>query len=346
MCSISHEYKAIYIQIPKTGGSYVHSLLRDCYNFNTYRFTREDHKAYVGEDADKDDEKGCGKIYGFVNTRKTGILQYFTTSQELYDQAKITKEQWDSYTKFTFIRNPYDKIVSAWKFIDKVKPNHRSLLAFLEFKDECDNSVYSHSFIPQYVHLLDENGELRIDYFGRFECLNEDLIYILKTIGITKITHQKLIVEDIKFNQSSRSNYALHYSPLILQIVNRYFQVDFDKFRYMKCATLEELIADSQYYYFDKEEFNKRNSLLMQQLENDNILETIKNVALEAKIKSIKNNTNNRAALRKLMELTSEQTSNDKEFHANNFLSLLGKFAEKMKENVGEQKVVAPDNCL
>ena len=30
----------------------------------------------------------------------------------------MNEEKWKTYKKFTIIRNPYDKIVSAWKFIN------------------------------------------------------------------------------------------------------------------------------------------------------------------------------------------------------------------------------------
>ena len=31
----------------------------------------------------------------------------------------MSREKWRDYKKFTIIRNPYDKFISAWKFINK-----------------------------------------------------------------------------------------------------------------------------------------------------------------------------------------------------------------------------------
>ena len=332
MCSIHHELKAIYIQIPKTGGSYIHNVLRDCYNFQTYRYTRKDHKEYVGEDAVKDDERGCSKIYGFVNTRKTGILHYFKTSSELYQLSGITEEQWNTYTKFTFIRNPYDKFISAWKFIDKVKPINQSLLEFLQSKEQCDNSVYSHSFIPQSVHLMDERGEIHMDYFGRFENLNEDLIYILRKLGVPKITHHNLLLENIKFNQSSKKNYALHYTNETLEQINKCFDIDFSILNFAKCHTMNELLEQSKQYFCDEEQFNRKNAALIEQLKEDNFLHASQNVVLESKIRSIKNKGTNAIALHKLLTITKKQISTDNQFHAKHFHTLLEKFAFNMKQ--------------
>lgn len=340
MCSINHDLKAIFIHIPKTGGSYIHNILRDCYGFNTYRYTRKDHKEYNGDDSIKDDEKGCNSIYGFVNTRKTGVLRYFKTSTELYKLSNITKEQWNSYTKFTFVRNPYDKIISAWKFIHKVKPTQKhNLINFLNNKDDYDNSIYSHSFIPQYTHLIDENNELSIDYFGRFENLNEDLIYILKKIGVTKITHHKYIVENIKMNQSSRKNYSLHYTNEILEVVNNHFDVDFDKLNFDKFQTIEQLIEDSKKYYLNDEEFNLKNKILVDKLENENILDTIENLVVEKKIQNIKTKNESIANVKMFLNLTSEQTKNNKQFHSDIFMTLLQNFSKKMNNDKNKTEI-------
>ncbi len=330
MCSINHDLKAIYIQIPKTGGSYVHNLLRDYYGFKTYRFTREDHKEYIGVDSYKDDERGCSKIYGFVNTRKTGILHYFKTSKELYEQSGLKKEDWNNYTKFTFIRNPYDKIVSAWKFTEKMKPKRRTFINFLNSIETCDNSIFSHSFIPQYNHLLDENNELNINYFGCFENLNEELIFILKKIGVKKITHLNYIKENIKLNQSSRENYSLYFTSDILNIVNKLFEQDLIKFKFKMCQTVEELNEDSKNYYLSETEFEIKNKQLISCLEKEDIIEIVSTPYLEQKIIKMKNYNNNLQHQKIFLELTKEHTANDKDFHINIFKNLIKNISEKM----------------
>lgn len=339
MCSINHELKAIYIQIPKTGGSYIHNVLRDCYGFETFRYTRKDHKEYNGEFACKDDERGCAKIFGFVNTRKTGILHYYETSTEIYDLAKITEEQFKSYRKFAFIRNPYDKIVSAWKFIKKVKHIPHTFSQFLTFHEDCDNSVYSHSFIPQYVHLLDKNNEFHIDYAGSFENLNEDLIYILKQIGVTKIRHQKYVTENIKMNVSNRKNYSSYYTSENLATVNKFFHVDFEQFNFKRCDTVEELVENSSLYFLNEDQFNEKNKLLVEKLEKDDILDNIENMVLERKITILKKNEECRKRSKFFIKSTRDLTSTNPNFHVDTFLGLMKSLEKKMHEKHDSKKL-------
>lgn len=333
MCSVNHDLKAIFIQIPKTGGSYVHNVLRDCYGFETFRFTRHDHKEYNGPFALKDDEKGCASIYGFVNTRTTGILHYFETSSEVYERAKITPEQWQTYTKFSFIRNPYDKIVSAWKFIKKVKHIPHTFEEFLAYTEDCDNSIYSHSFIPQYTHLLNKHNECKISLLGRFENLNEDLIYILKQIGVTKIKHQKYVTENIKMNVSNKTNYVSFYNEQTLQMVNARFAVDFGYFNFERCENMGELLENSVSYFLNEEEFTKQNKLLIERLERDDILDTIENPILEKKIKNIKNNELTRNNIQLFLKNTQCITRVNPTFHVDTFIGLIKNLEQKLHNN-------------
>ena len=63
MCSIHHDLKAIYIHIPKTGGSYVSSVLSQYYGFKTYYLKRPDHN-YFTKIHDKSVDKHENKLIG------------------------------------------------------------------------------------------------------------------------------------------------------------------------------------------------------------------------------------------------------------------------------------------
>ena len=46
MCSINHDKKAIYIHIPKTGGSFIRDSLKNYYGFKSYYLKRPDHNQF------------------------------------------------------------------------------------------------------------------------------------------------------------------------------------------------------------------------------------------------------------------------------------------------------------
>ena len=51
MCSIHHGKKAIFIHIPKTGGSYIADILHQYYGFQNFYFQRSDHSSFcMGKD--------------------------------------------------------------------------------------------------------------------------------------------------------------------------------------------------------------------------------------------------------------------------------------------------------
>ena len=141
MCSINHDLKAIFIHLPKCGGSFTTSMLKKYYDFDNIRLPHEKHKNFnylfeeipqlveeveeneeEGQECEKKcDRYGCrGKSYGDPwTTNEQGILRY-NSSSVLYNFAMdMNEEKWKTYKKFTIVRNPYDKIVSAWKFINK-----------------------------------------------------------------------------------------------------------------------------------------------------------------------------------------------------------------------------------
>ena len=302
MCSINHDLKAIYIHIPKCGGLHVQQILESCYNFKTTYFTHEKHTEFINEpDINYIPTTQCK---GFLTIKKQGVLRYFMSSAFHSESANITQEQWDTYYKFTFIRNPYDKLISAWKYLNKTNNTNILFNDFIISKNACENYTFFHTFITQYDHLKDIHDTLNINYCGRFENLNEDLLIILIELGITKFTHKYSLLNNIKINKSDNAEiYTSFYNLESLQIANSLFEDDFKYLQFKKCDTIEELTNNSKLYYVIEDQFLLNNINLIKQIEKIGF-EMVDTTAKPMDANAINNATNATIVLNNGLELT------------------------------------------
>lgn len=90
----------------------------------------------------------------------------------------------NEYFKFTIVRNPWDRLVSAYFFLKKggVSNENRvwfekELSGFAGFDDfirnwiDEENIWKCHHFRPQYHYILDKRKKVRLDFVGFFENL-------------------------------------------------------------------------------------------------------------------------------------------------------------------------------
>lgn len=218
MCSINHDKKAIFIHIPKNGGSYIASILKEHYGFKNYYIQRPDHHIFCnGKDESVD--KHENKIHG--------TLMYYKTSPFINKIINMTKEKWNSYFIFTFVRNPYDRIVSGWNYINKFNIPFKN---YINLNTYTNSYNYWHVFMSQTRHIIGDNGKIRINYLGKFENLENDLKTILNMIGIKDIIHTPFYK-----NKKPHKNFESYYDDdIIIKKVNDLMIEDFRNFGYKK----------------------------------------------------------------------------------------------------------------
>jgi len=271
MCSINHDLKAIYMHIPKVAGNTIKNILEEYYNFKTMYFIDDNHSDFSIYENEK-----ISLGTGFTNISKKGMLRYYMSSKKYNKSLNMDSEKWKSYYKFTFVRNPYDKLISAFKFskqnnmIDK----NLSLYDFLTKKNNYSSYVYSHAYIQQTDHLLNLNNKLDINYIGRFQCLYEDLNQVLFNLGIKEIKHVKLIENNTIYNKSNiESNYINYYDLSTIMLTNDLFSDDFKNFNFKKCNNIQELKKDSLLYYFNnKKQIYNNNKIINKYNYTNNII--------------------------------------------------------------------------
>jgi hypothetical protein len=103
--------------------------------------------------------------YGFYNHMPAD------EARALLNDNKI----WNSYFKFAFDRNPWDRQVSAYHFRYRREASPPPLAEFLSDEKRARLNNYE-------IYSLD--GEVCVDFLGRFETLEKDFKHVLGEIGL------------------------------------------------------------------------------------------------------------------------------------------------------------------
>jgi hypothetical protein len=191
----------------------------------------------------------------FVHVQKTGGNSVRTalggdifdarkhfTARELRETYGTTV--WNSCFKFSFVRNPWDRLVSWWSMIDNARdyvdparpPNAffgyvlGRARSFGDFLLCCDDEIVESDgrkniFRNQIDYLIDDSGTMMVDFVGRFERLQEGFDEISCRLGRTPVALSRT-------NASQRAAYTGYYTPATAEMVARRYARDIAQFGY------------------------------------------------------------------------------------------------------------------
>lgn len=171
-----------------------------------------------------------------------------------HDHARWAKESlgddWPRYFKFAFVRNPWDRLVSWYTAIKQNTapiPKYQRLLrlkkhsrfrqyvlerarSFEEFVVNCDAVVDDFDGrksvrYNQLDYLTDENGEIIVDFIGRFENLKGDAEKVLKRLGMEDETLPHV-------GKSRHRHYSEYYDDKTRDLVAEMYRRDAEFFGY------------------------------------------------------------------------------------------------------------------
>lgn len=136
------------------------------------------------------------------------------------------------YYKFAFVRNPYDRLVSAF-YNFRFSPEHREWAhpiykydVFRDFVLDIENSG-----CLDFIHLAPQFDFLRVgdsigaDFVGRYENLNEDFAKVEAHLGLN---HVELPV----VRTSRHPHHTLMYNSEMKRKVQEIYEKDFEEFGY------------------------------------------------------------------------------------------------------------------
>ncbi|MGK7896072.1 MAG: sulfotransferase family 2 domain-containing protein [Xenococcus sp. (in: cyanobacteria)] len=236
---ISHKHKFIFLKTNKTAGTSIEiALSKYCGPHDIITpISPEDEKTridmgflgsqnylspiwdYSIRDVAKAVLKGKRKLRFYNHISAKEVKQY------------ISQEMWDSYYKFCFERNPWDRIVSFYYWHYKSEPRP-TISEFIESK------------VPlilkqRGIELYSIDGQIVVDQVCRFENISEELEVVRKKLGIPEKLN--LPKSKSKYRKDKRS----------------YHDILSDEERVKIAELFSDEINLCGYEFIDKREFDK-----------------------------------------------------------------------------------------
>jgi Sulfotransferase family len=201
-----HQLKCIYVHIPKTAGQSIETAF-----LKVLGLTWETRAPLLLRPNDNPD----------LGPPRLAHL----TASEYVSCGYITPAQFNSYFKFGFVRNPWDRIVSEYHYRYYGRGLRFKQFLFNNWPKLVWSDAYRH-IIPQCEYLYDKHGNLLVDYIGRYENLQADFDEICRRLCINEqpLPH---------INKSSRDGlYTDYYDDESREYVFRLYQKDIETFKY------------------------------------------------------------------------------------------------------------------
>ena len=136
---------------------------------------------------------------------------------------------YDGYYKFVFVRNPFDRLVSAWKwgmhgFVDWRQESFGDFVTSLmpggsrELKDTSNQKA---NHVVPWTWLFDKDY---FDFVGRFENLPKDWEVVAKRLGIKSQLPVK--------KKTEHCHYSVYYNDDLIDWVNKFYKKEIEMFDY------------------------------------------------------------------------------------------------------------------
>ena len=221
---ISHQYKCIFIHIPKCAGTSIEKALG---HLDEYQGRgRQDHRnmSQIEE--------------AFITTGVTGLKKRVRKilpigrfkkrpSRNPKNDFEVTRDQYNEYYKFTVIRDPWARAYSWYKNMMRDEIHHQKygVTADLTFKNFLRDHAGVGLLKPQTWWLKGLDGSIKFDQIGRFETLQEDFRRACEAMGVPHIQLPHIL-------QGATENHKQHYDDESFEVISRIYKEEIELFSF------------------------------------------------------------------------------------------------------------------
>lgn len=202
---ISALHKFIFVAVPKTGTHSVRQALRQ----------------HMGP---KDVEQVGLFVKKHFPIPELAQLQHGHLSLQQI-RPYMRPEEWESFFKFAFVRNPFDRFVSYCAFMTRdsgqFETDPKAVMRHILEKPPLQHILFQ----PQHLLVMNADGQLLSDYIGRVEEMQRSYDEICERIGIPTAALEKV-------NASQRRDYRDYYDQALIDGVAKLYARDLELFGY------------------------------------------------------------------------------------------------------------------
>jgi sulfotransferase famil protein len=160
---ICHELKCIFVHIPKTAGQSIEAW------FMHHLGLPESQRDSLLLSKNRDPQLGPPRLSHLK-------------AAEYLSAGHISPEQFQAYYKFSFVRNPWDRLVSFYKYRGHAHRYDFKTFVFKHLPKPGWTNDYCH-VTPQYDFLYEDERCL-VDFVGKFESLQADFDKVCLALGL------------------------------------------------------------------------------------------------------------------------------------------------------------------
>lgn len=211
---ISREREFVFIHIPKTAGTSIEKLVG---HFETLERGAQDHRTV------RELMRVTLPELASVSIRESPVQAARELRGVLRYPQRISRDEFERFYKFTFVRNPWARVYSWFKNVTR-DPLHQqkrgiapdcTLYRFLtEFGGQSELRT-------QLDWIRDRRGRIAMDFIGRFESLERDMRQVCGRLGMESSDMPHLVAgggkQDYRdhYDDASRKHVAERYSEEI-----------------------------------------------------------------------------------------------------------------------------------
>lgn len=226
---ISHKHKCIFIHIPKVAGQSI-----ELYFLQLLNLTWQDRTPLL--------------LMPNSNPNLGPPRLAHLLASDYVKNHYLSDELFDSYYKFSFVRNPFDRAYSLYKFLGFIE-----IMTFDDFvKSQLAGNLRQTLFWfvrPQYDFLYDKEGNCLVDFIGKLENINSDFKKVVSRL--------KLPANDLPKKNVSASSFSFKRKLKIISKNPQFLSALLPRY-HIKDARLSDKATDivKELYHKDFEFFN------------------------------------------------------------------------------------------